>query len=90
LLIFERSLHCGSRGPTFVIKWAIRFSQPFNFEKIMATATPKKSNPKRKEFEAKKKTKRLARRAKQAASLKERRVKKREAKKAKEGEAKEE
>jgi hypothetical protein len=52
----------------------------------MATATPKKGNPKRKELEAKKKVKRLARRAKQATSLKERRVKKREAKKAKEGE----
>ena len=54
----------------------------------MATAKPA-SNPKRKEIEAKKKLKRLARRTKQAASLKARRQKKREAKKEKEAAPKE-
>jgi hypothetical protein len=46
----------------------------------MATTKPGK-NPRRKEIEAKKKLKRIARRKKQAASLCERRQKKLEAKK---------
>jgi hypothetical protein len=46
----------------------------------MATAKPA-NNPRRKEIEAKKKIKRKARREIQAASLRDRRKKKREAKK---------
>jgi hypothetical protein len=62
----------------------LNFPNCFNNLTNMATAKPAtKSN--RKEIEAKKKLKRQARRAKQAASFKARLQKKREAKKAKAG-----